>query len=182
VSSRFRVGVGAWVLGAVTATTGSMIAVGQLANGLLGTQAQQLGGSTSSADLDAGQASPTPALSPTPTASPSVSSVAATVTPAVSATSASGAAAAGSVAPTLLTSTDGSVLATCQSGEAYLVYWSPAQGYSADDVTRGPADEARVTFSNESGGVSMRVYCSSGTPVAHLYWLTPGPSGTPTDE
>jgi hypothetical protein len=181
VSSRFLVGVGAWLLGAVTATTGSMIAVGQLANGLLSTQSQQLGGSTSSADLDAGHGLLTPAVSPTPSASPAASP-AATLTPAVSPTSAAGSAAPQSAAPTLLTSADGSVLATCQAGGAYLVYWSPAQGYSADDVVRGPAQDAKVTFSNQAGGVVMRVSCSSGTPVAHLYWITPGPSGSPTDE
>ena len=52
VSSRFLVGVGAWLLGAVTATTGSMIAVNELAHGLLGPQTQQLGETTVSADLD----------------------------------------------------------------------------------------------------------------------------------
>ena len=43
MSSRFLVGLGAWLLGAVTATTGSMIAVNELAHGLLVPQTQQLG-------------------------------------------------------------------------------------------------------------------------------------------
>ena len=59
VSSRFLVGLGAWLLGAVTATTGSMIAVNELAHGLLGPQTQQLG-TTVSADLDAGAGSMSP--------------------------------------------------------------------------------------------------------------------------
>jgi hypothetical protein len=178
VSSRYLVGVGAWLLGAVTATTGSMIVVGQLANGLLGTQTQQFSGTTSSADHDASGSSTTPAPTPTSSASPSASPAALTVTPVVSASSTAGSAAP----PTLLTTADGSVLASCQPGGAYLVYWSPAQGFSVDDVARGPAQDASVTFSNQAGGVVMRVSCPSGTPVAHLFWLTPSPSGSPSDE
>jgi hypothetical protein len=82
----------------------------------------------------------------------------------------------------VLTSADGSVLASCQSAGAYLVYWSPDQGYTADDVTRGPAAVASVTFSNTAGGVVMRVSCQSGTPVAHVLPISPGPSPSRSDE
>jgi hypothetical protein len=175
VRSRFLIGAGAWLLGAVTATTGSMVAVGALAHGLLSPQTQLLAGAPSGADLDAGD-SPTPTASAT--ISPNPSAVSATPGPGPVA----GGAAPQSAAPTLLTSADGSVLATCQSGGAYLVYWSPDQGYTADDVARGPAQVASVTFSNTAGGVVMRVSCPSGTPVAHVFTISPNPSPTHTDE
>jgi hypothetical protein len=93
-----------------------------------------------------------------------------------------GGAARQSEAPTLLSSADGSVLASCQSGGAYLVYWSPDQGYTAGNVTRGPASVASVTFSNTAGGVVMRVSCTSGTPVAHVFSISPQPSPSRSDE
>ena len=178
--SRFLIGAGAWLLGALTATTGSMIAVGALAHGLLSPQTQLLAGAPSSADLDAGDSdSPTPAA---PSASFSPSQSAGTPQPSSSSGAMAGGAASPSVAPTLLTSADGSVLAACQSGGAYLVYWSPDQGYTADDVARGPAPVASVTFSNTAGGVVMRVSCPSGTPVAHVLSISPSPSPSHTDE
>src|SRR5262249_51779022 len=45
-----------------------------------------------------------------------------------------------------LTSAGGSVVARCVGGDAYLVIWSPAQGFHAGAVTRGPTQTARVTF------------------------------------
>jgi hypothetical protein len=171
VSSRFLVGVGAWLLGAVTATTGSMIAVNELAHGLLGPQTQQLGETAVSADLDGGASSrsPSPAASAsgTPSASRRVVKVKHSPSPSPS-TAASGTAAQGP-AGTFLESDDGSVTATCQPGGAYLLYWSPNQGFQADDVHRGPATITSVTFRGPADSVVMRVSCSGGTPVAHLY-------------
>lgn len=177
--SRFWIGVGAWLLGAVTATAGSMIAVGALAHGLLSAQTQLLAGAPSRADLGAGNsASPTPAASAGNSPSPSVVSV----KPSSGPIPAAGGAIPQSVAPTLLTSADGSVLASCQSGGAYLVYWSPDQGFTARNVNRGPAATASVTFSNQAGGVVMHVFCSSGTPVAHVYSISPSPYPSHSDD
>jgi hypothetical protein len=164
------VGLGAWLLGAVTATTGSMIAVNELAHGLLGPQTQQLGGATVSADLDAGASARSP--SPVAVARPaSAGTRAAKSRPSPSPAAAASRAAAQSPAGTLLESGDGSVMATCQSGGAYLLYWSPDQGFQADDVYRGPAAAASVTFRGPtaSASVVMRVTCPAGMPVAHLY-------------
>src|SRR5439155_12282407 len=46
----------------------------------------------------------------------------------------------------VLTSTGGTVVARCVDGGAYLVSWSPAQGYRAEEVRRGRAAVARVSF------------------------------------
>jgi serine/threonine-protein kinase len=67
---------------------------------------------------------------------------------------------------TVLTSPGGEVVAACQATGAYLVSWSPLQGYEADDVSRGPAATARVTFSAGKSRVTMTVRCSAGVPSA----------------
>jgi hypothetical protein len=173
VSSRFLVGLGAWLLGAATATTGSMIAVNELAHGLLDAQAQAqpLGGTTVNADFEprANSTGSASAVSDPPAGRAN--------TPAVkvahSATPSPNAAATGSPPPnsggTLLESSAGSVMATCESAGAYLLYWSPDQGYEADDVFRGPAAVASVLFQSTTTSIVMRVSCSGGTPIAHVY-------------
>jgi hypothetical protein len=163
VRSRFLVGLGAWLLGAVAATSGSMIAVNQLANGLL-SQGTQQGSFTVSSDLDAGSQPhaathtqrstsgtaarhrhrhrhPHVVVSPSPSVSPSSQG-------------------------SLLVSADGAVMAVCQAGQARLLYWSPDQGYEADDVMRGPATVASVTFERQGAELTMRVSCNGSTPVA----------------
>jgi hypothetical protein len=167
VSSRFLVGLGAWLLGAGIATTGSMIAVHELAHGLLVSQAQQLGAGTTAVGLVAGTAnrSPSPAA-PSAAASSSRRPVK-RHTPRPSASTD-----APTPAGTLMQSGEGSVMATCSASGAYLLYWSPDQGFWADDVARGPAGTASVTFRGPDAGVIMRISCPAGVPVAHLYQLS----------
>jgi hypothetical protein len=157
-----------------------MVAVSALAHGLLSPQTQLLSGAPAGTDLDAGSTSSPTAPGPSPSTSPSPSAL--PIQPSSGPGTQTGGAEPQSVAPTLLTSADGSVLASCQSAGAYLVYWSPDQGYTADDVTRGPAAVASVTFSNTAGGVVMRVTCQSGTPVAHVLPISPSPSPSRSDE
>jgi hypothetical protein len=61
-----------------------------------------------------------------------------------------------------LDSAGGYVVARCRSGQVYLVYWSPATGFRADDVERGPARQARVTFKGAGLEVKMKVDCAGG--------------------
>jgi hypothetical protein len=152
VSSRFLVGLGAWLLGTATATTGSMIVVNVLAQHLLDPQTLQLGATAISADHDSGANSADP-------------SRAARSNPAASGPR------------TLLVSGDGSVMATCEAGSAYLLYWNPDQGFQADDVNRGPASAASVLFRGPANSVAMQVTCSGGAPVAHVYRPSDGGDG-----
>ncbi|HYK29489.1 MAG TPA: hypothetical protein VEV61_16105 [Streptosporangiaceae bacterium] len=183
--SRLAIGVTAWILGAATATTGSMIAVSELAHGLLGQQTQQLGNATISADLDPSSGPPETASAPaspraaashkrahhTHRAAQTSRSVAPTASPTPSPTPTP----AQTGQSRLLTSSAGTVTAQCQSGGAYLQYWSPNQGYEADDVYRGPAPTAYVTFQSTANSVTMKVTCVSGKPVDHV---TKGPPDT----
>jgi hypothetical protein len=69
-------------------------------------------------------------------------------------------------APVRLTSRGGYVMARCQGTDAYLVYWSPDPGFHSDEVVRGPARVAMVTFEGAALDVKVRVTCVDGTPRA----------------
>ncbi len=179
--SRVLLGVGAWLLGATSATAGSLFAVGQLGHGLLAEPSKQLSIAVVKADLarekharensERAVASPSPARSRAKrhrvkhkhSLSHSPSPVRTSSTP-----DSSPSPAPSSSAAIVLTSADGSVAAVCEPGGAYLVYWSPQPGFEADDVVRGPAQVARVVFSNDTSGILMRVTCSDGNPVEQL--------------
>jgi hypothetical protein len=53
----------------------------------------------------------------------------------------------------------GTVVARCQPGGAYLLYWSPSPGFRADLSNRGPAAEARLSFESASREIKIRVTC-----------------------
>jgi hypothetical protein len=65
----------------------------------------------------------------------------------------------------LLTSPGGSVVAQCTGRTVYLVSWSPAQGFSAHSVQRGPGEEAEIEFESDQQSYGVHVHCSGGAPV-----------------
>lgn len=70
----------------------------------------------------------------------------------------------------LLSSPGGTVVARCSGAGAYLVSWSPAQGYQVARVERGPAPTAEVTFRDATGRIEMEVHCADGRPVLGTGW------------
>jgi len=183
VHRRILFGVAAWLLGAATATAGSLLAISLLGQGITGDSGQLLtqDAVTRALASEAADASPSPVTSPRrQLASPSAparapASASATATPAATATSAPAPDPATAAAPaladggTVLTSAGGEVVASCQPAGAYLISWSPLQGYEVDGVIRGPAVTARVTFSPVTVSptareVTMAVSCSAGVP------------------
>jgi hypothetical protein len=62
------------------------------------------------------------------------------------------------------TTASGVVVARCTGPQAYLISWSPAPGFHTDDVNRGPATSASVTFVNGPQQVDVRVHCLAGVP------------------
>jgi len=213
-------GITAWLLGAVTATAGCLLAVSLLGSGITSGSGQLLSQNAanrelvSEADKDAplvasvpaastdldpalatvrpsprpssGSAARPPVTTPgSPTAgssqagsaavdSPAADSPAAGATgsPAAGATGSAGAVATNAApsgsapAGTVLASSAGTVVATCQAAGAYLISWSPQQGYEVGDVFRGPAATASVQFESSTAEVTMRVSCSAGVPSA----------------
>ena len=188
VHRRILFGVAAWLLGAATATAGSLLAISLLGQGITGDPGQLLtqDAVTRALASKAADASSPPVTAPSrqvtsPPASPPVSAPA-SATPAPTGTSTPHApdpatAPAPAAAPgaadggTVLTSAGGEVVASCQPAGAYLISWSPLQGYEVDGVIRGPAVTARVTFSPvvvspTAPDVMMLVSCSAGVPWA----------------
>jgi len=181
-------GVGAWLLGVGAATAGSLLAVWMLGQGIAPSTSQQL----TAADVyralatEASEASVPAINSPSPTPSrtrphktqpPVLAPVPVeTVAKPSAGPAPSRSAAAPSPQPTrsvvpapattALASQGGTVVAECQLASAYLVSWSPAQGYEVGKVVRGPAVTAQVTFESFANSVTMVVSCSSGVPTA----------------
>ena len=191
--SRIVFGLVAWLLGAATATAGSLLAVSLLGQGITGNQGQLLtqdavnralasegaqGPAPAAPSVSASQApspaptaaTPTPvATSASPTATAAATATATTAPPPVSSPSAASSpssSAPASLGGAVLTSAGGEVVATCQAAGAYLNSWSPHQGYQVGDVIRGPAATARVTFESHANRVIMVVSCSAGVPSA----------------
>jgi hypothetical protein len=80
----------------------------------------------------------------------------------------------------LLTSEGGTLVASCAGARAYLVSWSPQQGFGSTDVVRGPAINARVTFIGGQLTVTMVVSCGAGVPTATVTAVGAGGSAVGT--
>jgi serine/threonine-protein kinase len=170
--SRYVLVAAAWLLGVLTATAGSFLAVNGIAHGLLGTGPQPVAITAIQGDLATHHPSggePGAALSPpaagddgdqdTGTHQPQpVATATLVATPSASANSGG----------SLVDSPGGTVMASCQSGLAYLQYWSPNAGYQADDVMRGPAPQASIGFEQLSSEFEIRVTCNGSHPVASV--------------
>jgi hypothetical protein len=174
VRSRVLLGVGAWLLGATSATAGSLYAVGQLGNSLLAVSTKQMSVEMVNSDL-AQENSRHPVPLPSSTQPSGPRHIKKSATPGHSASPGTS-----SSAGTLLTSPDGSAEAVCTTSGAYLSYWSPQPGFEVDDVVRGPAAVASVIFRGASGGIKMNVSCDGGVPVKRL--VNAGWSDRPHDQ
>lgn len=129
----------AWVVGALTAVAVGLFALSSVGTGLFGQPADPL--------AQAGDPEP-PAVATVTT--PAVTTPAATPTESTAATDQP------------LDSPGGTVVARCVQGGAYLAFWSPAQGFHADDVIRGPAAVVRVTFESPTRELRMTIRCVDG--------------------
>lgn len=72
-----------------------------------------------------------------------------------------------------LSSPGGTVIARCEGDLAYLMSWSPAQGWSVEEQARGPARSTMIKFEgdtdrNDDLEVTLTVTCRSGAPVASV--------------
>jgi hypothetical protein len=177
VHRRILFGVAAWLLGAATATAGSLLAISLLGQGITGSSGQLLTQDAVNRALGSEAAEASPSDSPTVTATARPSHAAASPPPPTAAVTPapSPVASTATTAPppsgqgTVLTSPGGEAVATCQAAGAYLISWSPLQGYEIAGVTRGPAATARVTFDSDANRVTMVVSCSAGVPSATSY-------------
>jgi hypothetical protein len=63
------------------------------------------------------------------------------------------------------TSTGGTVVVACAGGTAYLLSWSPADGYRTKKVDPGPSERATVTFKQRGTEVDVTASCPGEHPV-----------------
>jgi hypothetical protein len=207
VHMRVMAGVGAWLIGVGAATAGSLLAVSLLGQGIASSTSQQLTESAVQRAL-AVEATETPGTKPVTTGSPSPTPSAArphqarlsqpvpeneatpsarasrsqpASSPSARATATPSAQATPTPSSTLLTSQGGTAVAECVPGGAYLLSWSPTQGYEVGSVTRGPAATTQVVFTSTANSVTMVVSCSSGVPIATTT-VSPVAGSTHTDE
>lgn len=154
-------GIAAWLAGAGAATGGSMLAVSVLDQGMTASAGDQQSLATVNHALANEGAGPLAAL-PRHAAPRSAPPIA----PSRAARTSVPPALPGTADGTVLTSAGGTLVATCAGARAYLVSWSPQQGFGSADVVRGPAADAQVVFAGSQLTVTMVVSCAAGVPAA----------------
>jgi hypothetical protein len=180
VPARVLLAAGAWLLGVLGATGGSLAAVSLIGQSFAAPPTQQLtvaavNHALAGADHDA---SPAATASPTATARRSPARHGPARRRRAASQSTGAPATPGTGGGTVLTSSGGSVLASCVSSGAYLISWSPQQGYQVDDVVRGPAATARVVFLAGPSGVRVDVTCAGSLPTEAVHRLWGDDDGT----
>jgi hypothetical protein len=162
-------GIAAWLAGASAATGGSLLAVSVLDQGMTasaGDQPSLAAVNRALAKEAAGPAAAMPRHAGPGPASP--------VAPPRAARTPARPASPRTTGGTVLTSQGGTLVATCTGARAYLVSWSPQQGFGASDVVRGPATNAQVVFVGGQVTVTMIVSCDAGVPAATATALSAG--------
>jgi hypothetical protein len=170
---RVAAGVGAWVIGAVSATALSLLAVSVFGRDAASSRgpvlsqediARALASATDAPPVAASTpvAPMAPATSPSATGGPDAPAASAPPSP-------SGATPTPTTASTVtraLPSFAGTVVVRCQGSQVYLESWSPAQGFQVAGTQRGPGRIAAVDFTGPEGQVVKRYACYGGVPVA----------------
>lgn len=179
VPARVLLAVGAWLLGVLGATGGSLAAVSLIGQSFAAPPTQQLTVAAVNHALARADHDASPAATASPTATVRRSPARHGLGRGRAASQSTGAPATpGTGGGTVLTSSGGSVLASCGSSGAYLISWIPQQGYQVDDVVRGPAATARVVFLAGPSGVRVDVTCAGSLPTEAVHHLWGDDDGT----
>jgi len=145
----------AWAAAAVTAITSGMAAISAVGTGITDRDTKPMTPHEVAVALAAPAAAPDPSPSP-PRPSPPAPRPAPTVTVTEKITT----------AVTNLASEAGDIVARCDHGSAYLVSWTPRQGYSVGDSHRAPPGEVFVEFRSYARQITMTVTCYGTRPNA----------------
>jgi hypothetical protein len=162
VPTRIIIGLGAWLVGAAGATGGSLLAVSLLGQGIISSPGQQLSvGAVNRALASEAAETPQPGAStPVPRHPAAHRGHARHRAPHHRPETVSSPQPTGAV----FTSAGGTVVARCDAAGAYLLSWSPQQGYEVMGVLRGPSATAKVTFRSAGRAVTMTLSCAAGVP------------------
>jgi hypothetical protein len=153
----------AWLIVAFLTTLGGLAAVNSLGDGILGSAERPLTHESVAAELSGPPSGPPPG---TPSESPAFSPSAG---PSRTPTGTGSPLEPPPAAPVSRTfsSAGGTVTAACSGDTVTLQYWSPAQGYEADHVVRGPAATVSLRFrqGGRGHGIRLAFTCQDGSPV-----------------
>ncbi|MEV0130145.1 hypothetical protein AB0H83_17010 [Dactylosporangium sp. NPDC050688] len=151
VVRRWVLAGGAWLLTVAAATAVATGAVGSMRKGMFGTSDTPYSEAEVAALLAESSAGPTTGSS---AGSPSAQPASTAPSPGPS----------GVVRA--LTTSGGTIVAVCEAGLVTLRSWTPASGFEAERVQRGPAAVAALRFKARSGGGDVRaqVTCAGAEP------------------
>jgi len=162
--SRSLLTVAGWLAATAAATSIGILAVGAIGSGIAGSPARPLsGGEVTKALATSSPVAPAPSGASPSGVSPTGGSPTGEPT---------GPAGSPGSQPTgasrVFGSKGGTVVARCVAGKAELISWSPAQGYEADDVRRGPAASVGLQFERDDIEIKISVECVGGVPTPHI--------------
>ena len=150
MQKRVVIAVTIWLAGAVLAAVGVTVALDLLGDGIFGAGGPVLSQADVHREL---------AQAPAASAQPGPGRVSPPPRPSSSPRPAAPAPAASS-----LTSSGGTVLASCSAGQVTLTGWFPAQGYQTDGYSRGPAASAWVKFTSGATEQTVSATCAGNHP------------------
>src|SRR2546430_3767176 len=181
--TRIVTGGGAWLLGAAAATAGGLYVVSELGDPISASPASQQSSvaAAAQAQAQASQAAANLSSSPAQRSQGSTGGKSGTSGAGPGGSGASGRTA--STGGTVLSSSGGTVVAQCATAGAFLLSWSPQQGFTASSVARGPATTARVVFTTAASAGTMAVSRAGWGPSAATSVTTAaGPAPVPVAE
>jgi hypothetical protein len=161
----------AWIVGAVIAAGVGLLALSLIGDGLSTTTGRPLTPDAVAREASAVPAPPTLSESSPPQVAPLASASSPGGTPSkIPAATEPAAPPAPATRPTdrVLTTSGGTAIVRCTGSLAYLVSWSPNQGYGFDNVERGPGDRVRVRFRSDDNKVDLRATCVGGVPEPRI--------------
>ena len=150
MQQRVVVAVTIWLAGAVLAAVGVTVALNLLGDGIFGAGGPVLSQADVHREL---------AQAPAASAQPGPGRVSPPPRPSSSPRPAAPAPVASS-----LTSSGGTVLASCSAGQVTLTGWFPAQGYQTDGYSRGSAASAWVKFTSGAAEQTVSATCAGNHP------------------
>ena len=172
---RILTSLAAWLVGAGVAVAVGVLALSLINSGFASGAVQPVpeDGPILTAPSPSPSPPDSPADSPSPGPSPSTPPAARTapVAPSPSPSASGSPAPSGTGGPLRqLASSGGTAIARCTDADAYLVSWSPAQGFEVDEVHRGPARVVAVSFVAPDQKVWLAVHCVAGIPERDYDW------------
>lgn len=157
----------AWAAAALTATVAGVAVLGLLGGSLAGTESRTMSDADVRAALSAATSAPPTGPAPespgpAPTGSPT-GSIPASPGPSPAGP---GQESPGAGQVRAFRTSGGTVVAACDRGLVRLRSWSPAQGYTTDDVDTEPDDHVTVEFESETSEVEVVLRCDAeGRPL-----------------